>query len=400
MVRRKAIVVGGGIGGLTTAAALGQAGLEVALFERRGHASRVQVGTGLNLWANALQALSQLGLAEQVEAKGWHLEWFEHRSARGALLARWAVGEIGRRFGAATISVSRADLHGVLAASLPEGVVTLGANCIGFSQDEDGVRGLFDDGREESGDLLIGADGINSVTRARLFPGEGKPRYAGYAAWRGISPARHTLAPVDTFRLFWGPGLRFGYYHLDPEHLYWFAVANAPEEEPGGGLGRQARVRSQFRGWPEPIETMVAATPESLIQWTAIYDRDPIERWSAGRVTLVGDAAHPMTFNVGQGACQAIEDGVILAGCLRAEDDVARALRAYESRRTARTAAMMRLARRLGELGRWENPLACLVRDGLMKLLLDRVGTKGQERDFAFAAVPTASRPPASRPSP
>ena len=399
MKARKAIVVGGGIGGLSAAVALRQAGLQVAVFERRGHTSRIQIGTGLNLWANALQALSHLGLAEQVEARGAPLEWFEHRSARGALLAKWAVGDIGRRFGAPTISVSRAHLHGVLAAALPAGVVTLGAKCIGFSQDDGGVRALFDDGREESGDILIGADGINSVTRARLI-GEEKPRYAGYAAWRGISPVGYALAPVDTFRLFWGPGLRFGYYYLDRERVYWFAVANAPEEEPEDGVARQARVLAQFRGWPEPIETMVAATPESVIQRTAIYDRDPIERWSVGRVTLVGDAAHPMTFNVGQGACQAIEDGVILAACLRAEKDVVVALRTYASRRTARTAAMTRLARRLGRLGRWTNPLACRVREGLMKLLLERVGTRGQERDFAFGPLPTASGPPSSRLSP
>jgi 2-polyprenyl-6-methoxyphenol hydroxylase-like FAD-dependent oxidoreductase len=378
----RAIIIGGGVGGLTAAIALRKAGIDHAVFERRGDLSDLQVGTGLNLWPNAIRALRELGLDKEVEAAGSQLERFEQRSWRGSLLASWAIGDIGRSVGAPTVSISRPDLHRVLTNALGEGALTVGANFTGFTQDGDGVSATFEDGHEGRADFLIGADGINSATRAQLR-GRQKPVYAGYTAWRGVAEITDEAAPKGVFTLYWGRGLRFGYYHVGGERIYWFGIANAPEGGQDGPGGRKQDILDRFGAWMHPIRRLVEAADEAVIQRTDIADRDPIESWGEGRVTLLGDAAHPMTFNVGQGACQTIEDGVLLGKLLAANGDVVGSLASYEAARRERTGPMVLFARRLGRLGRWENPVACFGRDRLMRLML-RFGLRKQESDFGF----------------
>jgi 2-polyprenyl-6-methoxyphenol hydroxylase-like FAD-dependent oxidoreductase len=167
----------------------------------------------------------------------------------------------------------------------------------------------------------------------------------------------------------WGRGARVGWYRRTGDRVYWFAVANTAEarDRSDGAPSNAADVRSRFASWPDPVGHLVAATPEHAISRVNTYDRAPVTTWGRGAVTLLGDAAHPMTFNVGQGACQAIEDGAALAIALAREPgDTAGALRGYEVERMARTAPMMRRARVIGALGRWQNPVACAARNRLL----------------------------------
>ena len=381
----RAIVVGAGIGGLSTAIALRGAGVDVRIFERRLQADQVALGTGLSIWSNAVHALRQLGLGEQVERAGPHMERFEQRNWRGELLSTWPIGDLGRRFGAPTVNLTRARLHSLLAGALDADAVTYGATCTGFVQDDVGVDVTFEGERRERADVLVGADGINSVVRATLF-GTGPARYAGYTAWRGIVPFQDDRAPPQVFQQIWGPGSRFACYHVDDANLYWVAVANARMREPDAEGGRKADLLARFRGWTAPVEEIIAATDESAIQRMDIEDRDPSDAWGEGRVTLVGDAIHPMTFNVGQGACQAIEDAVVLARRLAAEPDPVVALRGYEGERKERTAGMIKLARRIGSMAQWDNPLACRLRDQIWKRALGRLGLKGQAQYMGHKA--------------
>jgi 2-polyprenyl-6-methoxyphenol hydroxylase-like FAD-dependent oxidoreductase len=373
----RAIVVGGGIGGLSTAIALSRAGIEARVFERRAQEEDVALGTGLSIWSNAVHALRQLGLGEEIERAGPHMEHFEQRNWKGELLATWPIGDLGRRFGAPTVNLTRARLHALLGGALDDGTVTYGARCTGFVQDATGVDVRFDGKRRERADVLVGADGINSAVRADLL-GPDPPRYAGYTAWRSLVPFHHDRVPPQVFQQLWGPGSRFAFYHVDDANLYWVAVANAPRREPEAEGGRRAELLERFRGWTEPVEEIIAATDERAVQRLDIEDRDPSDRWREGRVTLVGDAIHPMTFNVGQGACQAIEDAVVLARRLAAEPDPAAALRSYEEERKERTARMIKLARRIGSMAQWKSSLACRLRDQIWKRALGRLGLKGQ----------------------
>jgi 2-polyprenyl-6-methoxyphenol hydroxylase-like FAD-dependent oxidoreductase len=326
-----------------------------------------------------VRALRKLGFGDAIENAGPHMERFDQRSWRGKLLSTWPIGELSRQFGAPTVNVTRERLHRMLSEALEPGVVTYGTTFSGFVQDGGGVTASFENHEDARGAVLVGADGINSAVRSAMFGAE-PPHYAGYTAWRGLVPFQHERAPAQVFQQIWGPGSRFAFYHVDGERLYWIAVANAAQREAEAPAGAKAGLLERFQGWMEPVEAIIAATDEGAIQRMDIEDRDPAERWGEGRVTLLGDAIHAMTFNVGQGACQAIEDAVVLAASLREHGDPAAALRAYEGRRKQRTAGMMKLARRIGRMAQWENPLAWRLRDQIWKQFLGRVGVKGQAR--------------------
>jgi 2-polyprenyl-6-methoxyphenol hydroxylase-like FAD-dependent oxidoreductase len=240
------------------------------------------------------------------------------------------------------------------------------------------------DGTEEHADLLVGADGLRSAIRAQLVD-PSPPKYAGYVIWRTIVDYDRDDVPYGLFRITWGRGRRFVFFHVQPGRLYWSAVANAPE---GGGdspRGRMQGLLEMYKGWPDPINQILAAADETTITRADNYDRDPVQKWGEGRVTLLGDAAHPMTFNVGQGACQAVEDGLALASELAAGGDIAEALRRYEDRRRERTAQLMKQSRRIGALGMWTNPIACRVREQVQK----RVIAKALGKAAQPAASPT-----------
>jgi 2-polyprenyl-6-methoxyphenol hydroxylase-like FAD-dependent oxidoreductase len=384
----RALVIGGGIAGLAAARALRRAGVEAVVFERAGELRKIAVGGGLILWHNAMRAFQQLDMLDEVLAVGPQTETFEFRSWRGGLLARWPVGEMGRRqFGAPTISVSRADLHPALTAALDEDALQLGAACTGFEQDEAGVTARFADGREERGDLLIGADGFNSTIRKQLL-GDTTPRRAPYSLWQAGVEGVHDLVPVGLERVLWGRGTRFVFHHGGGDRLYWTALFDTqPHDTTETGEALKAKLLERYRGWYAPTEAIIAATPAAAIGRLDILDREPVKRWGEGRVTLLGDAAHPMAPNVGQGACQALEDGIVLARCLGAVEkggDAVGALRAYEALRMERTAAMTNESWSVGALARWANPLQCVVRDQVMRVGLNSFQRKRHERDMAY----------------
>jgi 2-polyprenyl-6-methoxyphenol hydroxylase-like FAD-dependent oxidoreductase len=379
----KALIIGGGIGGLTAAIALRQAGLDVAVFERRQELEEVHSGGGMVLWHNAIRALRELGLSEQMEAVGSRLEEMEWFSSAGRRLASWPVAEMNDTFGVAAIGVLRAKIHPVLTSALDDGVVQMGVECTGFAQDASGVTAQFADGREERGDVLIGADGIYSLVRAAQL-GQEPPRYAGYALSFGVVEAQHELATRNRFREIGGPGARFIHFPVGGEHTYWSAIYVAPEAESKGYGGSKAELRPIYDGWPEPVGALLDATDDSLVFRREIFDRKPVKRWGDGRITLLGDSAHAMTPNLGQGACQAIEDGVVLGKSLGAGRDPGEALRAYESRRIKRTAGFVNRSWMIGSLGRWQNPVACRVRDTVQRIVFPTVALREQKKAMAY----------------
>src|SRR5712691_9838434 len=359
---KKVLIIGGGIGGLSAAIALRRAGIEAAVFES-GNELR-EIGAGLTLWANAVRALHKLGLADELEAIGMPIAHGGVRSWRGDVLSETLV-EQPKRFGTGATVVHRAELLAVLSTALGERAVQLNARCVGFKQDDTGVWAQFADGQEAYGDILIGADGIHSVIRAQLF-GKMQPRYSGYTGWRGIAKFEHELFPSGTTEL-WGGGRRFGLAPIPQRRVFWYATLNVPEGTPDKAIGRKQRLLELFRGWHEPIEAVLEATEESAILHNDIYDREPLRHWSKGRVTLLGDAAHPMTPNLGQGACQAIEDAVVLAKCLQENSNVVSAAQLYEKRRIKRANRVVQQSWRIGQIGQLEHPLARWVRDAMMK---------------------------------
>jgi 2-polyprenyl-6-methoxyphenol hydroxylase-like FAD-dependent oxidoreductase len=365
-VTKRALVIGGGIGGLCAALALRQAGMEVHVFEA---VQEMQVvGAGITVWSNAVRALQQLGLSDALQKIGMPAVYRVIYSWRGELLSKIQVDQLANGLGAAILMVHRADLQSILLQAFGETNLHLKSRCKSFTQDEKGVYAQFEDGREIEGDLLVAADGIHSTARAQLF-GEKPLRYTGYATWRGIAPLEDKLIPVGTSSETWGRGRRIGLIPLSDGQMYWFTGLNmhAGERKDDSPEQKKQLMCDLFHGWHEPIEAVLEATPAAKIIRADVYELEPLPHWCKGRVTLLGDAAHAMTPNMGQGACQAIEDAVVLGLCLKEECNIPMALRTYEDKRIRRVQRVATQSRRIGWLSQLENPLACVVRDVLVK---------------------------------
>jgi 2-polyprenyl-6-methoxyphenol hydroxylase-like FAD-dependent oxidoreductase len=308
-------------------------------------------------------------------------------SSRGRLLASWPVADTTEALGAPTVGVSRADLHPVLVDALGEDSVRTGAACVSYTQDADAVEAQLSNGMVERADVLVGADGLHSTIREQAL-GPTALRDAGYTVWQAIIDFPVTEAPLGSFRVVWGPGARFAHYRVGGGRLYWFAVTDAPADGRDAPGTAKADLLRRFAGWPVPAEAIVEATAPEAISRMGVYDRKPVKRWSDGRVTLLGDAAHAMTFNVGQGACMAIEDAIVLARALDAPADVAGALRVYERERIPRTTTVVRVSRTVGAFGRLRQPLACHVRDRVMARMFSGFLHRRHQQDMAYAFGP------------
>lgn len=356
----RVLVVGGGIGGLSAAIALRRVGVDAQVFERAPELR--EVGAGISLWPNATRVLARWGVLAEVEARAF-------RMRRGAILTQdgrllqpmsFADGD------APHLLIHRAALHAALADALPAWALHLGAAFGGVRQEGGGVRAEFTGLGEVEGDALVGADGLRSAVRAQLL-GDGAPTYRGYPVWRGVVELGAEAARIDVLSETLGRGLRFGIVPIGGGRVAWWASANEPEGA-RAPEGIKARLLRLFRGWHDPIPRLLAATPESEILRNDTYDRPPVRRWGRGRVTLLGDAAHPTTPNLGQGGCMAIEDAEALArAVVRHDGDLAAAFRHFERRRYARTAGITRQSRLYGWIAQWERPWAVRLREGLFR---------------------------------
>ena len=313
-------MVGAGIGGLTAAIALRRAGLPVEVYERAPEL--LEVGAGLTLQPNALLALRAIGLEDAVRLAGHAQAAGRLLRSDGRVLAELPVQDVYRAVGAIAVGIHRGTLQSLLLDALVPVTPRCGRAAVRYEEESDRVTVHFAEGGSATGALLLGADGLRSAVRAQLLA-DGEPVYRGYTAWRGVAPPGAALLAAGAES--WGCGRRFGMVPIDGGRAYWYAAVNAP---PGGTETSRAVLRGLFAGWHAPVHTLVEATPEEAILRGDVFDRPPSSFWGRGRVTLLGDAAHPMTPNLGQGACQAIEDAVVLARCLAERCD-AGALRRY-----------------------------------------------------------------------
>lgn len=356
------LIAGGGLGGLTAAVALLRKGFRVSVFEKSDELR--EIGAGLGVWPNATRVLRELGVLETALCRGAVINCIQVRTWRGKLISQTrAVGE----FDTPGICIHRADLLAILKEQVPSECVHLGEKLESFKERQSGLIARFAGGRTTEGDVLVGADGIHSRVRALLW-GESKPVYRGYQAWRGVVGLELKTDPPATTIEFWGHGKRFGVAPIGHGRIFWYATANAPQ----GTLGEQAswkdELRNAFRGWHDPIPELIEATDETAILKHEMVDRPPLRRWGKGRVTLLGDAAHLTTPNLGQGACLAMEDAAVLARCLAEDADAPKMLREYESSRGARAAFIIRESRRVGQLGQLESRLAVALRTFVLKM--------------------------------
>ena len=358
---RSAIVVGGGLSGLATAIALHGRGWRVRVLERAPRLA--EAGAGISLWPNALRALDAIGVGERVRAMGGPELHGGIRRRDGRFLARTDAAEIARRYGSVVI-LHRADLLQALVEAVPAGSVDTG-HAVDNVDNLDNVDGATATVDGEPADLVVGADGIRSAVRRSVWPQAAGPRYVGYTAWRWVT--RPLAEPLHDAGETWGAGTRFGYAGLPDGRVYCYATANVPAgEKDEDGYGH---LKAMFGDWHDPIPALVAAADKGEVLRHDMEELPDLPSYVHGRVALVGDAAHAMTPNLGQGACQAFEDVATLAAVLDEERDVATALSRYDRLRRRHTQSVVRQSRRVGQIGQWSSPIAVGLRDRLLALV-------------------------------
>ncbi|WP_328474497.1 FAD-dependent monooxygenase [Actinoplanes sp. NBC_00393] len=361
-----AVVIGGGIGGLGAAIGLSQAGWQVTVLERAPEFR--PVGAGVVLQANGLRCLDALGVGAAVRHDGCPDRSGGTRTADGRWLARVEAGRLEETLGTPAYGIHRAALHNILLDALPGDVtVRTGAQVTSVTADGQ-VNWQGPDGPARlDADLVVGADGIRSTVRKQLWPDAADPVHVGVTAWRGIAPEW----PDDlVVAITWDRGAEFGIVPLPDGRVYWYGCVNAA---PGTA---PAELDPRFASWHDPIPALVAATPTVLRDELMCLD-EPLPTYVNGRVVLLGDAAHAMTPNLGQGANQALEDAVVLAAVAADPDGLA----AYDRQRRPRSQQVAKASRMIGRFGQQlTNPLAVASRNTLIRLTPPRLALRSMAR--------------------
>ncbi len=348
----KALVAGGGIGGISAALCLARAGWDVAVYEQAP--SFEEIGAGIQLSPNCTRVLHHLGLEEALRARASLPEGTQFRQWRsGRVISEQPLGrQMLDRYGFPYYHIHRGDLLRILVdAALQQPNISLNTSCrvIGCEQDAAEARLITGNGAVP-GDVVVGADGIRSAVRATLW-GEAAPVFTGNVAWRALVPADRLapgrIRPMST--AWWGPGRHFVHYYVRGGALVncvCVVEKTGWEVESWTEAGELAELKADFTGWHADIQALIDnMDTHTLFKW-ALHDRPPMPSWGQGRVTLLGDACHPTLPFMAQGAAMAIEDGAVLAACLQGSEDITTALTRYESLRKPRTAGVQLGSRR------------------------------------------------------
>jgi 2-polyprenyl-6-methoxyphenol hydroxylase-like FAD-dependent oxidoreductase len=339
-------IIGAGIGGLAAASLLHRAGHEIRVFEQAPRFARV--GAGIQMAPNAMKVLRGLGIEERVRSIGFE--------SALALSREWNTGEItselklGReveeRYGAPYLFLHRADLHAAIGSVVAPGIVHLSSKLTGLEQHPDAVELTFADGSTVRADCVIGADGVHSLVRETLL-GPEQPRFTGRVAYRTTFAASRLRGPIAPARTkWWGPDRHMVVYYVTRALDELYFVTSVPESaewmtpESWSAKGDLETLRKAYAGFHPEVQTVLEACPE-VYKW-ALLERDPLPRWHDGRVVLLGDACHPMTPYMAQGAAAALEDAAVLTRCLDGvtRDGLQRAFALYEEMRKPRASAI------------------------------------------------------------
>jgi 2-polyprenyl-6-methoxyphenol hydroxylase-like FAD-dependent oxidoreductase len=363
---KRAAIIGGGIGGLATAIALGKIGFSVDVYERAPELK--EVGSGMSLWPNAVRSLNQIdpNILSTLRPRGRSLRRLVVKDASGEEIKTLPLPVAD----CSGIAVHRAELQSALAEAVSPRSVHLNHTFSRLEQRSNSVLLHFENGVSAEADLVIACDGIHSAVRKSLGL-KSKLTNRPYSVWRGMThinsedEARHLGLDQDgDFSESYGHGRRFGILRLGPGRIHWYAVANnslRPLDLP-----EDAALRKLFSGWHNPIPELIGTAVSAIC--TKVQDRLSTLPWVVGRVAILGDAAHPISPNFGQGACLAIEDAVVLAACLQTHANLRRALRHYENSRYPRCLELLFMSREAGRFAQFQNRVLVHLRKHFIKL--------------------------------
>lgn len=347
MQKLKAVVIGAGIGGLTAGIALKQAGYKVEIYDRVRELR--PVGAGISLWSNGVKVLNRLGLGEQMAAIGGKMNRMQYITKEDKPLAEIDLLPLIETVGQRPYPVARRDLQEMLRNAFP-GEVVLAHECIAVEENDSSVTAIFANGHRATGDVLVAADGIRSITREYVLGYKVDPKYGGYINWNGLVPASPDLCDRNTWVIYVGDHKRASMMPVGGDRFYFFLDVPLPKGTASTPENYRSELQEYFAGWPEPVQRLIERFDPNTVARPEIHDVGPLDKFVRGRVALLGDAAHATCPDLGQGGCQAMEDSLVLSECLMTTNlSVEDALLRYERKRLERVNAVVRKARQRAE---------------------------------------------------
>lgn len=362
------IIIGGGIAGLCAAIGLQQLGIEAHVYESVSELKGI--GAGFGLAANAMQALDHLGLKEEISQIGHYLESYNVLDQKGNILVEPDTRSISKKYKQDNFAIHRADLHRFLLSKIPDCQVHLGKRALSFDRLGEQIHVHFTDGTQAVGNAILVADGVHSLLRQQLIP-TSPPRYSGYTCWRATIDNSSIQLKKSTET--WGAKGRFGMTPLVGDRIYWYACINSPQQNPALKNWIPSDLLNNFKDYHDPIPTILSETKATELIWNDIIDIAPLQQLSFDNILLLGDAGHATTPNLGQGACQAIEDVAVLLDELKTAATVQQAFARFEARRLDRVNYISNTSWQIGKIAQWENPFLIGMRNFIMKIMPNRL---------------------------
>lgn len=353
-------IIGAGIGGLTMALTLKQKGYAARVYESAPEIK--PVGAGILMANNAMQVFKKLGIQHSIEAAGHRISTLDITNEKLSSLSAINLQKFEHRYGVYNVAIHRADLQRILAKAIGFENIELSKRLVSIKQEKD-CKLVFEDGSVIRSPVVIAADGIRSAIRNQLFD-KSEIRNTGQVCWRGVCdmelPEQYLHEGIEA----WGKGIRFGFVRISSRQLYWFAVAKerSVKSEPDDLL-------LLFKDFHPLVQNMIVATSKENIYFSSITDLKPVHQWHKGNVCLIGDAAHATTPNLGQGACQAVEDAYAIGQLLDPNKTFDNVFAAYQELRIKKAHAIVNNSWRIGEMAHWENSFAVWTRNNLMKAI-------------------------------
>ncbi|TGD59507.1 FAD-dependent monooxygenase [Flavobacterium humi] len=368
-------IIGAGIGGLTTALALKQQGIQAAIYESSPEIK--PVGAGIIMAHNAMQVFEKLGIHHTIEKAGHSISHIKITNAQGAILSSLDLSEYEQKYGVHNIAIHRGELQKILAEEIGYDRIHLNKRLSQIEKKE--IYDLtFEDGSTLKSSFVIGADGIKSVVREQLFP-KSTIRSANQKCWRGICeiqlPQKYHHQAIEA----WGKGKRFGFSKISDTKVYWFAVVNSKKDQT-----EETDLASLFGEFHSDMLDLILATPKEQIIVNDIIDLKPISKWQDGNSCLLGDAAHATTPNLGQGACQAVEDAYVLGKLLAQGMPFEQGCKEYEKIRVKKAHSIVNTSWALGKMAHFENSAGIWLRNSLVKNIPLSVNRKQLEMIFTL----------------
>lgn len=353
----KAIVIGGGMGGMTAALALEQQGFQTEVYE--AVKTIRPVGAAISVWPNGVKCLNSLGLKDKIRALGGNMAFMAYKDAlSGETLTRFSLSPLVQQVGEFPYPIARAELQAMLLDAYGRDRVHFGKRIVQVEQHATGVVATFEDNSQAEGDFLVAADGTHSVVRDYVL-GEKLPRrYAGYVNWNGLVNIDESIAPADQWTTFVGDGKRVSLMPVSGNRFYFFFDVPLPAGLEQDRTTARDDLRRYFSGWAAPVQKLIAAIDVDTTNRVEIHDIEPFQRFVKGRVVLLGDAAHSTTPDIGQGGCAAMEDAIVLASALAAHSlGIEDALLRYQARRVDRVKDLVLKARKRCDITHAKDPV-------------------------------------------